>query len=64
LIGFVSMRIEKDGDAFRQMMSCKNVGDVSAIHLRWVEETLRDYSDEMGRLMTICTNSTSVGPGQ
>ena len=60
-IGFVSMRLEKNGKAVREMMGGKNLADAAAIQSRWVEETLRDYSDEMTKLMTICTKSLNGG---
>jgi Phasin protein len=63
MIGFVSMRFEKDGEASREMMACKNLADVAAIQSRWVEETLRDYNNEMSKLMTICTKSMNSGAG-
>lgn len=63
MIGFVSMRLEKDGEAAREMMGCKNLADVAAIQSRWVEDTLRDYSTEMTKLMNICTNSINDGAG-
>lgn len=61
MMSFVSMRLEKDAGATRDMMGCKNVADVTAIQTRWVEETLRDYNSEMSKLMAICTNSMSNG---
>ena len=63
MIGFVSMRLEKDGEAAREMMACKNLADVAAIQSRWIEETLRDYNNEMSKLMTICTKSMNSGAG-
>ena len=63
MTGFVSMRLEKDGEAAREMMGCKNLADMAAIQSRWIEETLRDYSAEITKLMTICTKSASVGIG-
>lgn len=63
MIGFVSMRLEKDGEAVREMMACKSPADVAAIQSRWIEETLRDYNSEMGKLMTICTRSVNGGAG-
>jgi hypothetical protein len=57
MTGFVSMRLQKDGDAVREMMGCKNPADVAVIHSRWVEETLRDYNSEITKLMTIFTKS-------
>ncbi|AWM85486.1 phasin family protein [Microvirga sp. 17 mud 1-3] len=64
MIGFVSTRLEKDGEVAREIMGCKNLTEVAAIQSRWVEETLRDYSNEMERLMTICTKSMNGGAGR
>jgi hypothetical protein len=50
-------RLEKDAETTRAMMDCRNLADVTAIQSRWMEETLRDYNSEMGKLMTICTKS-------
>jgi hypothetical protein len=61
MIGFVSMRLEKDAETTREVVACKNLADVTAIQSRWVEETLRDYNSEMGKLMTICTRSVNGG---
>ena len=47
----------------REMMACRNLADVVAIQSRWMEETLRDYNAEMGKLMTICTRSVNGGAG-
>ncbi|MBB4042065.1 cobyric acid synthase [Microvirga flocculans] len=44
-------------------MGCKNIADIAAIQSRWMEETLRDYNAEMGKLMTICTKSLNGGAG-
>lgn len=63
MIGFVSMRLEKDGATAREMMACKNPADASAIQSRWIEETMRDYNNEMNKLMTICTQSMNRGAG-
>jgi hypothetical protein len=43
------------------MMGCRNPADMTAIQSRWVEDTLRDYNAEMGKLMTICTKSVNGG---
>ncbi|WP_445500518.1 phasin family protein [Microvirga sp. G4-2] len=61
MMSFVSMRLEKDAETAREMMGCRNVADVTAIQSRWMEETLRDYNSEMGKLMTICTKSVDGG---
>ena len=57
MMSFVSMRLEKDAETTREMMSCRNVTDVAAIQSQWMEETLRDYNSEISKLMTICTKS-------
>lgn len=61
MMSFVSMRLEKDAATSREMMGCRNPTDVSAIQSRWMEETLRDYNAEMGKLMTIFTKSVNGG---
>jgi hypothetical protein len=61
MIGFVSMRLEKDSETFREMLACKNPTDVTAIQSRWMEGTLRDYNSEMTKLMTIYTKSVNDG---
>ena len=63
MMSFVSMRLEKDAETTREMMGCRNLADVTAIQSRWMEETLRDYNSEIGKLMTICTKSLN-GDGQ
>jgi hypothetical protein len=59
MMGFLSMRLGKDGATAREMMGCKNPADVTAIQSRWVEETMRDYSSEMTKLMALCTKAMS-----
>ncbi|GEO13770.1 phasin family protein [Microvirga aerophila] len=61
MMSFVSMRLEKDADTTREMMGCRNPADMTAIQSRWVEDTLRDYNAEMGKLMTILTKSVDGG---
>jgi hypothetical protein len=63
MMGFISMRLEKDSETVREMMGCKNLADVTAMQSRWVEETLRDYNAEITKLMTICTKSVNGGAG-
>ena len=61
MMTFVSMRLQKDAEATREMMTCRSPADVAAIQSQWVEEILRDYNSEMGKLMTICTKSVNGG---
>jgi hypothetical protein len=57
MMSFVSMRLEKDAETTREVMGCKNLADATAVQSRWMEETLRDYNSEIGKLMTIYTKS-------
>jgi Phasin protein len=59
MMGFMSMRLEKDGETAREMLGCKNPADATAIQSRWIEETLRDYSSEMTKLMTLCNRAVN-----
>jgi hypothetical protein len=34
MIGFVSMRLEKDAETTREVVACKNLADVTAIQSR------------------------------
>lgn len=63
LTSFISKRLEKDGETARGMMACRSPAEFAALHSRWMEETLRDYNAEMGRLMTIYTNSINGAAG-
>ena len=55
MMGFLSMRLKKDGETAREMMGCKNPADATAVQSRWIEETMRDYNSEMTKLMALCT---------
>jgi hypothetical protein len=61
LMGFVSMRLEKDSDAVREIMACKNPADVTGVQVRWMEETLRDYNSRTTKLMAIYIKSVNCG---
>lgn len=60
MIGFMSKRLEKDGETLREMMGCKTIGDVAALQSRWIEETVRDYNTEAAKLMSIYTKSADI----
>jgi hypothetical protein len=57
LVGFVSRRIEKDGETVREMMGSGNLAEATAIQARWLQDTLQDYNAEMTKLMAICRKS-------
>ncbi|MBM6595267.1 phasin family protein [Microvirga sp. BT291] len=57
MMGFVSMRLEKDADTTREILGCRSLADVTAIQSRWMEETMHDYNSEVDKLMSLCTRS-------
>lgn len=61
MISFVSMRLEKDGEIFREMTGCKNMADVTSVQTRWFEETLRDYNSEVTKLMALYAQAIDGG---
>jgi hypothetical protein len=61
MMSFMSKRLEKDSEAAREILGCRNLADVAAIQSRWLEETVRDYNSEMTKLMGIYTKSVKGG---
>lgn len=59
MMGFVSMRLEKDSETAREMLGCRNLTDVTSIQSRWLEETVRDYNSEMAKMMAIYNRSVN-----
>lgn len=52
---FVSMRLSKDGETMREMLSCKSPTEAMEVHSRWIQDTLRDYSAETTKMFAIYT---------
>ena len=52
---FMSLRSEKDTKVFREALACKNPTDALSVQSHWMEETLRDYSAGMARMLAIYT---------
>jgi hypothetical protein len=61
MMQFVSMRLQKDRSAAGRILDCKNMGDVTAVQSRWIEETVQDYNSEMLKMMEICSTSMKSG---
>jgi hypothetical protein len=57
MLEFMSHRLEKDGETMREAITCRNLGDALAVQTRWIDETLRDYSNEATRLLEIYTGA-------
>ena len=47
---FLTGRLEKDAEAIRQTLSCRDWTEALGIQARWMEEILRDYNAEMSKL--------------
>lgn len=57
MMDFVSRRLAKDSDTMREILATRSLADAAAAQSRWVEQTFRDYSTQMTRLMAICTKA-------
>ena len=56
---FITGRLEKDAEALKQTLSCRDWAVALDIQARWVEETLRDYNAEMSKLTGLYAKSAS-----
>ena len=56
---FISDRLAKDAEAIRQTLTCRDWAAALEIRGRWVDETLRDYSEEMKKLTGIHAKTTA-----
>jgi hypothetical protein len=61
LFDFMSRRLAKDARAMRQLHDCRTLSDVSDLHAKWVQETMKDYSDEAAKLMSISFSRAEPG---
>ena len=57
MLEFVSMRLEKDGEVFRELTACRNWTDALTVQSRWVQETMRDYTAEASKLLALYTDA-------
>ena len=56
---FISDRLAKDAEAIRQALSCRDWTAALEVQGRWVDETLRDYSEEITKLTGLYTKTTA-----
>ena len=61
MLGFMSMRLSKDSDFFRELQTCRSWTDASVLQSRWIQETLTDYSREVAKLLNITTERVGNG---
>ena len=54
-LGFVAVRLEKDGQTIRDTLTCKRWQDVVVVNTDWAGEMMRDYQAEATRILTIYT---------
>jgi hypothetical protein len=58
---FISDRLAKDGEAIREILTCRNLTDALDIQARWMDETLRDYNAELSRLTGLYSKIAVAG---
>jgi len=58
MMAFVSMRLSKDGQTMRDIFTCKSPAEVVEIQSRWVQDTLKDYSEETSKMLAIYSKQT------
>ena len=56
---FVSDRLSKDGETIRQTLTCRSWRDALDLQARWVDETIRDYNEEMKKLTGLFAKAAS-----
>src|SRR5215212_8828562 len=54
---FISDRLAKDAEAIRQAMACRDCTAALETQGRWMDETLRDYTEEMKKLTSLYAKS-------
>ena len=57
---FISDRLAKDAEAIRQALACRDWAAALEIQGRWVDETLRDYSEEIKKLTGLYAKTTAA----
>jgi hypothetical protein len=55
MANFMALRLGKDGETVREALTLKNLNDMLAVQSHWMDETMRDYSAEMTKILTIYT---------
>ena len=58
---FASDRLAKDGEAIKEMLTCRNWTDALAIQTKWMDQTVRDYNAEVTKLTSLYTKAASSG---
>ena len=53
MMSFVAMRLEKDGEAIREISHCQSWAEAMKLQSHWVQQTIRDYQSEMTKLASM-----------
>ena len=61
VLGFISMRLSKDADLFKQLQECRSWEEVSLMQSKWMQTTLTDYAREAANVMKITTKQVEGG---
>ncbi len=56
---FISDRLAKEAEVIRETLSCRDWTSALVVQGRWVDETLRDYSEGMKRLAGLYSKSAA-----
>ena len=59
ILEFASRRLEKDGITIRQVMTAKDWPGRLTVQSQWLEDTMRDYSEEATKVIAICGRLSS-----
>jgi len=50
---FVTKRLEKDNEAFREALAVKDLTDAATIQARWLQQMMDDYAAGMSKMLSI-----------
>ncbi len=56
---FISDRLAKNAEVIRETLSCRDWTAALEVQGRWIDETLRDYSEEVKRLAGLYTKGAA-----
>jgi hypothetical protein len=57
MFNFVRMRLEKDSDAARKVVACRNWTEAVEAQTQWAQEMVQDYTAGMTRMMSLYTGA-------
>jgi hypothetical protein len=61
MVSFLLARLEKDRAVVHDALAARSWADAVMIHVRWVEDTVQDYSGQMTRMLTVASKHGAHG---